>query len=81
MRPLYLKLSAFGSYAGEETIDFSRMESGQMPFHMVRVDLEEYTAAYVAQVRRIFDNLLENSEKYAPFYKLYTELYPALKVP
>ncbi len=28
MRPLYLKLSAFGSYAGEETIDFSRMEKG-----------------------------------------------------
>lgn len=75
--------------------DFSRMESGQMPFHMVKVDLGEYTAAYVAQkemasdpdnlqirmymeqtyyteisldveqVRRIFDNLLENSMKYA----------------
>ena len=23
--------------------------------------------------------IAENSEKYAPFYKLYTELYPALK--
>ncbi len=75
--------------------DFSRMESGQMPFHMVNVDLGEYTAAYMAQkemaadpdllkirlhmeqtgfteisldveqVRRIFDNLLENSMKYA----------------
>lgn len=75
--------------------DFSRMESGQMPFHMVRADLGEYTQAYVAQkeramdpkqcaltlklprralpeipmdveqVRRIFDNLLENSQKYA----------------
>ena len=75
--------------------DFSRMESGQMPFHMVRVDLGEYTAAYVGQkdlvldpaglqlslhteqpyfselsldveqVRRIFENLLENSMKYA----------------
>lgn len=75
--------------------DFSRMESGQMPFHMVKVDLGEFTAAYVAQkemvadpdslqirvhlekmyfteisldveqVRRIFDNLLENSTKYA----------------
>lgn len=74
--------------------DFSRMESGQMPFHMVKADLGEYTAAYVAQkemtadpdklefhmqmerpyfteisldieqVRRIFDNLLENSIKY-----------------
>lgn len=74
--------------------DFSRMESGQMPFHMVNADLGEYTAAYVAQkemtadpdklefhmqmerpyfteisldieqVRRIFDNLLENSIKY-----------------
>lgn len=49
----------------QKLFDFSRMESGQMPFHMVRVDLAEYTAAYVAQVRRIFDNLLENSEKYA----------------
>lgn len=75
--------------------DFSRMESGTMPFHMVKVDLAEYAAAYVAQkeavtdpdelefafssekewmpeisldieqVRRIFDNLLENSMKYA----------------
>lgn len=75
--------------------DFSRMESGQMPFHMVKVDLGEFTAAYVAQkemvtdpdslqirvhlektyfteisldveqMRRIFDNLLENSMKYA----------------
>lgn len=74
--------------------DFSRMESGQMPFHMVKADQGEYTAAYVAQkemtadpdklefhmqmerpyfteisldieqVRRIFDNLLENSIKY-----------------
>lgn len=49
----------------QKLFDFSRMESGQMPFHMVRVDLAEYTAAYVAQVRRVFDNLLENSEKYA----------------
>lgn len=79
----------------QKLFDFSRLESGQMPFHMVRVDLAEYTAAYVAQkeavtdeaevcfrfqapreilpeismdvdqVRRIFDNLLENSRKYA----------------
>lgn len=50
---------------GKALVNLSRMESGQMPFHMVRVDLAEYTAAYVAHVRRVFDNLLENSEKYA----------------
>ncbi len=79
----------------QKLFDFSRLESGQMPFHMVRADLGEYTAAYAAQkeavldpleigftlklprrilpeipmdveqVRRIFDNLLENSLKYA----------------
>lgn len=75
--------------------EFSRIESGQMPFRMVNVDLGEYTAAYTAQketaadpealkirlhmekpyfteisldveqMRRVFDNLLENSMKYA----------------
>lgn len=79
----------------QKLFDFSRMESGQMPFHMVKADLAEYAAAYVAQkdavidsavaeismhkqaeympeismdveqVRRILDNLLENSIKYA----------------
>ena len=79
----------------QKLFDFSRMESGQMPFHMVRVDLAEFADAYVAQreavtdrnkvqmqvhreteqmpdvlldvdqVPRIFDNLLENSIKYA----------------
>lgn len=79
----------------QKLFDFSRMESGQMPFHMVPVDLAEFTDAYVAQkeaavdsekvqirmhreketmpeilmdvdqIRRIFDNLLENSIKYA----------------
>ena len=79
----------------QKLFDFSRMESGQMPFHMVKVDLAEYTASYVAQkeaaysrdrlqirlrtgpdllpeismdvdqVKRVFDNLLENSLKYA----------------
>ena len=82
----------------QKLFDFSRMESGQMPFHMVQVDLAEFTMSYVAQkenaydpkqvtltaeyetkdnkpmpeismdveqVRRIFDNLLENSIKYA----------------
>lgn len=29
--------------------DFSRMESGQMPFHMIKADLAEYAASYVAQ--------------------------------
>lgn len=78
----------------KKLFDFSRLESGQMPFHMVNVDLAEYTASYVAQkeavlaqdkvifklqreeitpevavdveqIQRIFDNLLENSIKYA----------------
>lgn len=78
----------------QKLFDFSRMESGQMPFSLVPVDLAEYTNAYLAQkelvydkekvtfsfesdgmmpetkidveqVRRIFDNLLENSLKYA----------------
>lgn len=82
----------------QKLFDFSRMESGQMPFHMVQVDLAEFTMSYIAQkeavydpedvtltvncempddrrmpeismdveqVQRIFDNLLENSIKYA----------------
>lgn len=79
----------------QKLFDFSRMESGQMPFHMVKVDLAEFTSAWIAQkesalnslqvrlsflqekevmpevpvdidhVPRIFDNLLENSMKYA----------------
>ena len=79
----------------QKLFDFSRMESGQMPFHMVPAELGEFTAACMAQkeavmdskqvqitmkqepewipevmldvdqVRRIFDNLLENSLKYA----------------
>lgn len=79
----------------QKLFDFSRMESGQMPFHMVSAELGEFTAACMAQkeavmdskqvqitmkqepewipevmldvdqVRRIFDNLLENSLKYA----------------
>lgn len=80
----------------QKLFDFSRMESGQMPFHMVYADLAEFTSAWTAQkkeevlksrqihlsfmqekevmpevpmdvdqVPRIFDNLLENSVKYA----------------
>ena len=89
----------------QKLFDFSRMESGQMPFYFVPVDLGEFTAAYcaqhaarpgnlgyategdtepealvlactaepgmpevsvdVTQLTRIFDNLLENSLKYA----------------
>ena len=78
----------------QKLFDFSRMESGQMPFYMVRVSLAEFADAYAAQkeagadpqklrlsfcqeggglaetdmdveqVRRILDNLLENSVKY-----------------
>lgn len=78
----------------QKLFDFSRLESGQMPFHMVNVDLSEFLAVCVAQkealldenkvqlvldqeeatpgilldveqFRRVFDNLLENSMKYA----------------
>ena len=79
----------------QKLFDFSRMESDQMPFHMVRADLAEFVDGYLAkkeqtqdpsqiqmsfwrdqeimpevdmdvdQVRRILDNLLENSIKYA----------------
>ncbi len=79
----------------QKLFDFSRMESGQLPFHMVQADLAEFAAAYAArreaspdpgqvrfrlrreqelmpgirmdvdQIRRVFDNLLENSLKYA----------------
>ena len=79
----------------QKLFEFSRIESGQMPFHMVKADLAEYVTVYAAQkgmlirgeemeirlhrekeyfpeismdveqVRRILDNLLENSRKYA----------------
>ncbi len=78
----------------QKLFEFSRLESGQMPFHMVKVDLTEFVNVCVAQkealideekvqfffqkeedtpeilldveqFRRIFDNLLENSMKYA----------------
>lgn len=78
----------------QKLFDFSKMESGQMQFHMIQADLAEYTQTYLAQkeavcnpekvsfafqkedemmpeiqmdvdqIRRIFDNLLENSLKY-----------------
>lgn len=79
----------------QKLFDFSRMESGQMPFHMIEGDLAELVDAWAAkreqepervkmlltvrresevmpdirmdidQIRRILDNLLENSLKYA----------------
>ena len=79
----------------QKLFDFSRLESGQLPFYMVRGDLAEFAAAWVAQrepaldrkrvvisltkgaevlpeidmdieqLPRVFDNLLENSMKYA----------------
>lgn len=103
----------------QKLFDFSRMESGQMPFHMVKADLAEFAAAYAAQkaadfaawkaandggqkaaatdlarlqisfrgefslpeismdveqVRRILDNLLENSLKYAGRLPVQVEL-------
>lgn len=78
----------------QKLFDFSKMESGQMEFHMIQGDVAEYTASYLAQkegvcdskkvqfiyqqeneimpdikmdidqVRRILDNLFENSMKY-----------------
>lgn len=79
----------------QKLFDFSRIESGQLPFHMVKVDLAEFISVWAAQKEavldksqvhicvqrdrevmpeapvdidqavRIFDNLLENSMKYA----------------
>lgn len=77
----------------QKLFEFSKIESGQTTFHMVPLDLSEYTQAYVAQkeiehenikflyekeqeilpdtlidvdqMKRVFDNLLENSIKYS----------------
>lgn len=89
----------------QKLFDFSRLESGQMPFHMIKGDLSELIASYVAlrevglegkqveitfdkesevlpdinmdieQIRRIFDNLLENSMKYAEMIPLKIRIY------
>lgn len=86
----------------QKLFDFSRMESGQIPFHKVPADLAEFTAAYIArkeaalegihfilkkekgimpdilmdveQFGRIYDNLLENSRKYAGAEELCVEI-------
>lgn len=39
----------------QKLFDFSRMESGQMPFHMVEIDLAEYVQMYVAQKEAVLD--------------------------
>lgn len=39
----------------QKLFDFSRMESGQMPFHMVKIDLIEYVQMYVAQKEAVLD--------------------------
>lgn len=87
----------------QKLFDFSRMESGQMPFHMVNVNLGEFVDSWasgkeavlekedvhirlereqeempevpldVEQVRRILENLLENSLKYAGVRPLYLD--------
>lgn len=79
----------------QKLFEFSKMESGMMPMHLVTADLSELAGVYVAQkeavlqaeqvvlhlkrdseafpevrmdveqMQRVFDNLLENSMKYA----------------
>lgn len=79
----------------QKLFEFSKMESGQMVFHMTACSLTEYTLQYISrkekqlqqsgvvleyqevqkitsdvdidieQIKRIYDNLLENSIKYA----------------
>lgn len=79
----------------QKLFEFSKMESGMMPIHLVTADLSELAGVYVAQkeavlqaeqvvlhlkrdseafpevrmdveqMQRVFDNLLENSMKYA----------------
>ena len=39
----------------KKLFDFSRVESGQLPFHMVKVDLAEFTSAYIAQKEAVTD--------------------------
>ena len=88
----------------QKLFDFSRIESGQLPFHEVKGDIGEFTAGYIAgkekalqgdgviftfypgaevlpdvrmdidQIRRILDNLLENSMKYAASHPLIIEV-------
>ena len=41
----------------QKLFDFSRMESGQMPFHMVKVDLAEFTSAWIAQKESTLNSL------------------------
>src|SRR5699024_6341768 len=40
----------------QKLFDFSRMESGQMPFHMVSAELGEFTAACMAQKEAVMDS-------------------------
>lgn len=39
----------------QKLFDFSRMESGQMLFHMVQADLAEFTMSYIAQKEAAYD--------------------------
>ena len=39
----------------QKLFEFSRIESGQMPFHMVRADLAEFTSVYIAQKEEMAD--------------------------
>lgn len=40
----------------QKLFDFSRMESGQMPFRMVQTDLSEFTVSYIAQKETTYDS-------------------------
>lgn len=56
----------------QKLFDFSRMESGQMPFHMVKADLAEFAAAYAAQkaaaygAQKATDFAAQKAEAYGP---------------
>ena len=39
----------------QKLFDFSRMESGQMPVHMIQIDLAEYVQGFTAQKEKTLD--------------------------
>lgn len=85
----------------QKLFDFSRLETGQMPFHKIKIDILELVNQYISkkekdlvnknvhievkseseyipeievdidQIRRVLDNLLENSIRYADVDPIY----------